>query len=715
MPPADRPDRPGRPEARSAAHPPDRARQPSPPRQPSRAHRPGPPRHLRPRPGPEVFRRRRLIVGTMVLALITVVAVVATTGGSNHRPRRTTTRASSHQPSVPPHLVVSAASWQLQTPTSRTVALPVDGNIDLFGGLSGSSGTSTTNAIVQIDPSNGATQPVGTLATPVHDAAGAVIGSRYLVFGGGVTSLTSDVQAYAPDQAAGAAPSQVIGQLPAVRADLASATAPDGSVYLAGGYDGTNDLPDVLRTKDGASFTVVGQLPVPVRYPAMSVAAGKVWIIGGQTASGADTATVQTVDLRSHVVTTQVGQLPEPISHASAATLNGTLYLFGGRSGGRALDEVLALDPASGTWHSVGVLPVATSDMAVATLGQTAYLLGGEGQLGTPTTTVAVARLVGGSGTSSGNQTVGLGPPFTGDLLIADRGNDRLLLVNSNKQILWSFPSATHPAPPQGFYFPDDAFFARHGTAIITNQEDQDTILELAYPSGQVIASYGHPNVPGRAPGYLNQPDDAYLLKNGEVTVADAKNCRILFLSPTFTYLSEIGSTGACHHDIPTDVAYPNGDTPLADGNFLVSEILGSYVDEVTQTGTVLWSVQLPIAYPSDPQQLGPDLYLIADYTSPGGIFEFTREGQIVWSYQPTSGEGMLDHPSLAERLPNGLICVNDDYRNRVVIIDPATKSIVWQYGVTDSAGTGPGELKIPDGFDLLAPDGSTPTHPQTA
>ena len=37
---------------------------------------------------------------------------------------------------------------------------------------------------------------------------------------------------------------------------------------------------------------------------------------------------------------------------------------------------------------------------------------------------------------------------------------------------------------------------------------------------------------PGSSPGYLNQPDDAYVLKNGDITVADAMNDRILFLSP---------------------------------------------------------------------------------------------------------------------------------------------------------------------------------------
>ena len=113
---------------------------------------------------------------------------------------------------------------------------------------------------------------------------------------------------------------------------------------------------------------------------------------------------------------------------------------------------------------------------------------------------------------------------------------------------------------------------------------------------------------------------------------------------------------------------------------------------------------QLPIAYASDPQQLGPDLYLVADYHRPGGIYEFNRAGKIIWSYHPSSGKEMLNHPSLAERLPNGLIGANDDYRHRVVLIDPKKKRIVWQYGF----------LRIPDGFDLLGPGGTMPTHPYT-
>jgi outer membrane protein assembly factor BamB len=126
--------------------------------------------------------------------------------------------------------------------------------------------------------------------------------------------------------------------------------------------------------------------------------------------------------------------------------------------------------------------------------------------------------------------------------------------------------------------------------------------------------------------------------------------------------------------------------------------------------------VHLPIAYPSDPQQLGAsaannnDRYLIADYSSPGEVLQFTREGQILATYKAGAGPGEPNHPSLAEELPNGIYLINDD---RMVAIDPTDGALVWQYGTTGQPGTGAGQLNTPDGFDLLGPGGTTPTHPQ--
>jgi hypothetical protein len=87
--------------------------------------------------------------------------------------------------------------------------------------------------------------------------------------------------------------------------------------------------------------------------------------------------------------------------------------------------------------------------------------------------------------------------PFAGLLVIADRGNDRLLVMDANKHIIWRYPDPHLPAPPSLLYFPDDAFWVHRGHAILVNEEENHTLIEIAYPSGRVLWTYGHPRVAG--------------------------------------------------------------------------------------------------------------------------------------------------------------------------------------------------------------------------
>src|SRR5437879_1590148 len=65
--------------------------------------------------------------------------------------------------------------------------------------------------------------------------------------------------------------------------------------------------------------------------------------------------------------------------------------------------------------------------------------------------------------------------PLPGYLLIADRGNNRMLLVNSAKHIFWTYP-APGRTPAMPFRFDDDTFFGPQVDRIVSNQEDQHTI-----------------------------------------------------------------------------------------------------------------------------------------------------------------------------------------------------------------------------------------------
>ncbi len=75
----------------------------------------------------------------------------------------------------------------------------------------------------------------------------------------------------------------------------------------------------------------------------------------------------------------------------------------------------------------------------------------------------------------------------------------------------------------------------------------------------------------------------------------------------------------------------------------------------------------------------------------PGQVMVLNPDtGQVVWRYAVASGNGELDHPSLAEQLPNGNIILNDDYNDHIVVIDPTTNQIVWQCGHRGQPGTAP-------------------------
>lgn len=303
-----------------------------------------------------------------------------------------------------------------------------------------------------------------------------------------------------------------------------------------------------------------------------------------------------------------------------------------------------------------------------------------------------------------------------GDVLLADEGNDRLIVVDPLGRVAWTFPQPGDLPAGVQFRSPDDAFFTPDGRQIIATEEEFSVVTLIDIASRRIVWRYGTPGTPGSGPNHLSNPDDAIVLPDGHVLTADIKNCRLLLLrrgsdSPDRVYGT---TTQACRHAPPAHYGSPNGAFPMVNGHYLVTEINGDWVDEVDLAGRVYASWHPPgVAYPSDTNEVARGAYLTVDYSRPGQIETFDAAGRLLWDYRPT-GSDALDQPSLALPLPNGDVIATDDSNDRVIVVDPHTDRIVWQYGIRGEPGSSPGMLNGVDGLDLAPPRSELIRHAST-
>lgn len=294
--------------------------------------------------------------------------------------------------------------------------------------------------------------------------------------------------------------------------------------------------------------------------------------------------------------------------------------------------------------------------------------------------------------------------PFAAGVLVADEGNGRILALSNSGAIMWRFPASPSAIPAGQRFTADDAFLDPNGKSIVANDETHQVIDRIDIATGRITWQYGTYGRPGAGKGQLHTPDDAYPLANGDIVVADINNCRVIEIAPDKSIARQWGVTGVCRHRSGVTFNHPNGDTPLPDGGILITEIGGSRVVRLTAAGKVVFDIHVPVVYPSDAQLDRNGNVVVADYCALGQVVSVTPTGKLVWRYAPTSGPGRLNHTSLATPMPNGLVSINDDFRHRIVVIDPLSGKIVWQYGHTGRPGSKQGFLATPDGHQPLPP-----------
>ena len=300
------------------------------------------------------------------------------------------------------------------------------------------------------------------------------------------------------------------------------------------------------------------------------------------------------------------------------------------------------------------------------------------------------------------NRVPSWGKPLPYPILIADRRNNRLIEVAPDKSIIWEFPSPNLKV----YRGNEDVNFSPDGKQLAVSEEDNYDIHIVDYENRALIWTFGVPDTRGNADGLFNYPDDAHILEDGHFVTADIRNCRVLIIDPKANVIStRWGTPGKCNHKPPKELAYPNGVTPMDNGDILVTEIRDAWISRITRKSEVVWSVKAPnIRYPSDafPTVDGKQV-IVADFWKPGRVVIFdpaTRK--ISWEYFFKDGDQMLDHSSIARELPDtGDILIVDDLHDRVIVVDRQTQKIIWQYGELGKKGYAPGLLNYPDGVDL--------------
>jgi hypothetical protein len=289
----------------------------------------------------------------------------AVSGGSSASP----TGSPAAQPFVPRTATVSTAHWTLPVASGRQAVVQLrKQTVILAGGLV--AGDQSTDEVIRLDLGTGRTTRLQSLAVPVHDVAGGLVGGVPAVVGGG-NATEQDVVQELTDSAW-----HVAGHLPTTRSDL-SVVQQGAHAFVIGGYDGTSVPTAILSLSADGSTTPAGHLVRGVRYAATARLGHTAYVFGGEVL-GTELDGVQAVDLRTGR-TRMVARLPVPLGHAMAATVGSRILLVGGRvTPDQQTAAMWWFDPATGRFTHAGTLPHPLSDAGVATSGHRIWLLGGE-------------------------------------------------------------------------------------------------------------------------------------------------------------------------------------------------------------------------------------------------------------------------------------------------------------------------------------------------
>jgi hypothetical protein len=297
----------------------------------------------------------------------------------------------------------------------------------------------------------------------------------------------------------------------------------------------------------------------------------------------------------------------------------------------------------------------------------------------------------------------GVGPGFnkTGDILIADQFNNRVIEVTPGGDIVWQFGIGPLDFSPQSIIGCNDAqrvgpHTLMAGTGIPPGVDPNapngvaDNRVILVNPAGHIIWQYGQFGVTGSGPDQLNTPVQNTWLPNNHVLITDQANERIIEVTKKKDIVWQYGTTSVAGNG-PNQLNNPNSAELLDNGNILISDENNNRAIEVDRNLNIVatFTAGGTVSGVAFASRLPNGNTLITDSNN-SRIVEVDPNDNVVWQYftNTQAGSNPTPLPTRAIRLKNGNTIISDQFNHRVIIIDP-NFNIVAQYGNLNQIGFG--------------------------
>jgi hypothetical protein len=296
----------------------------------------------------------------------------------------------------------------------------------------------------------------------------------------------------------------------------------------------------------------------------------------------------------------------------------------------------------------------------------------------------------------------------SGDVLIADQFNNRVIEVTPAGNIVWSFGLGPTDFTTNSIIGCNDAqrvgpFTLMAGTGTPPGVIPQatngvvDNRVILVDPFGRVVWQYGQFGQAGDGPNLLSVPVQCTWLPNFHVLITDQGNNRIIEVNLRKQIVWQYPGSNTNASD---QLNSPNSAELLANGHILISDENNNRAIEVTRGDVIVktFTAGMSVGAVAFASRLPNGDTLLTDAGGSRAV-EVDRNDNIVWQFvtdtDPMSVAAPL--PTRAVRLRNGDTLISDQFNNRVIRVSHAG-DIVMSYGLPLAGG---GAIGNNVGYDL--------------